>query len=159
MVDIFTGTVIIKNTRTGGQDPNTLGANFSPQGVLTPVLAVNGKGLSFSTWNIVPTIPDFPNVSPSYIQMTVPDGTIYNLGVSFPPSSKAVCVMNEIGRTPPGTVFDQWYFPYDTRILLAYNLIDPDREELSLDTGLYPQVAIWDFHSSVNQTWQITQAP
>jgi len=157
MVDIFTGKVIIKNTRDRGQDPNFLGANYV-NGVLTPVLAVKGDGLTLSVWNIVPTITGFPNVSPSYIQITAPDETVYNLGVTFPPSSGRVCVMNQVGKTPPGTVYDQWYFPYETRILLAYNLIDPKRQNFSLDAGLYPKAAIWDFVSSVNQTWQITKS-
>ncbi|MEG3149588.1 hypothetical protein U1769_06785 [Sphingomonas sp. ZT3P38] len=157
MVEIFSGSVTIKNTRSGGQNPNVLGAEYDGSGNFNPVLSVNGGGLKYYVWNIVPTIPGFLNVSPSYIQMTGNGGKIYNLGVAVQ-ASGSLCVMNEVGRTPAGTVFDQWYFPYPTRLLLAYNLIDEGQQKFSLDAGKYPRPIIYDFNSSVEQTWQIAQA-
>jgi hypothetical protein len=144
----------ILNTRTGGQNPNVLGADFKNR-IFTPQLAVSTDGkvphtLVSSSWELVQFEPGL-----YYLQILSPEGTPYVLAVNAAISS-TTCELISYKHPNFKDYNAIWAFPYpgQPRIILIYSA--SKEKALSLDAGHYPDVMIWDFVSSVNQTWEFS---
>jgi hypothetical protein len=147
--------VYIYNTRTGGQNSNWLGAVYTSDGIFTPTLAVKGEGLISSIWNIVQDAPGLPFC----LEIKDKASNPYRLVTPVNPASGSLCSFQAVSNLNPNSGFRYWCFSYPTRILLAWNICDPNQQRLSLDAGKYPQPMVFDFVSSVNQTWQYSSTP
>ncbi|UUX49868.1 hypothetical protein NUH88_21075 [Nisaea acidiphila] len=134
---------LIVNSRGGnGQNPNVLGLVDDNSGGVRPQLAVSTDGtipkeLDAVFWTRQP----FADGWGWTIQTSYKD-TNYHLSVSSW-SSGVLCELTDV----PWAI---WRFTYSNRIL-TYDAATGI--PYSLDTGQYPDVMIWDFVSSVNQTW------
>ena len=140
---------LIVNTRDG-ENPNVLGATYINE-VFTPQLACSTDGsvptsLTCSKWSLV----QFQN-GLYYLQINDPNGNPHALAVS-PATSGTICELVPLNATNLANSNALWAFPYDARIILMYS--QSKDNALSLDTGSYPNIMVYDFCSSVNQTWQ-----
>lgn len=143
---------LIVNTRDG-QNPNVLGASYNAAGVFAPQLAVSSNNqipsaLVYTQWNLV-------QITPGFFQLQIADnkGLAYCLCVSNA-ASGAGCVLVPANSSDLNQYYSIWAFPYpgQGRIILMYNQSKEDA--LSLDAGSYPNLMVYNFVSSVNQTWQ-----
>lgn len=148
--------ILICNTRTDGQNPNILGANYSSQtGKLVPQLVVAGNNqlpssLSFVMWDIVPSEPG----GAYHLQITGNNNDRYFLAISSNPQSGDLCTLEPVSSFPDVNSCVLWMFPYPTRLLSACGIgMKPTNECLVLDAGNYPNPMVFNSTSSVNQTW------
>lgn len=140
---------LIVNTRDG-QNPNVLGAIYV-NGVFTPQLVCSTDGhipnsLINAMWSQVQVEPGVYNM-----QISDPDGKAYIL-VSTSTESGTICSLVAADAINSGSDYSLWSFPYPTRMILTYE--QTQNASLSLDAGSYPNVMVYNFVSSVNQTWQ-----
>ncbi|MGZ3872191.1 MAG: hypothetical protein ACXVJD_04705 [Mucilaginibacter sp.] len=143
----------ILNTRTDGQNPNVLGASYV-NGTFTPQLAVSTDNnipgaLTSSAWDLVQV-----ETGLYYLQILDPDGNAYILAVSS--LVDRGCELIRADAQNIANYYTFWAFPYpgQPRIILIY--ASTKENSISLDAGNYPNVMIFSFRSSVNQTWQFS---
>lgn len=141
---------LIVNTRDG-ESPNVLGAIYNTEGEFVPqMVAANDNqipsNLPFNQWTL-------KQIEPGLFQLQIADhtGQIYCLCTSDAESNGA-CVLVKNNSASLNQYYSFWSSPFPTRLLLSYG--NSITNQLSLDAGKYPNLMVYKFVSTVNQTWQ-----